>query len=498
MNKIAFILSVALGVCLASCDSYLDINDDPNQATAENVETDMLMPSIEMNMAASYGDYLRITGGYFSEVYAHLYGTSNYIGYSQFEQSATRSSFAYDQLMQGCLSNIVTLQQKAEASEEWGTYLAGAVIRAFAYEALVDCYGEVPYTEAFDANNLNPHYDDGQTIYEGLIAELDDALSKANSASLVCTNFLYPNDATAVNWVKFANALKLKLLMRMANVKDVSAEVGALIEEDNFPTEDVAYTSCWGTSATDMSPFYAEEFATNFGSTQLNICGNVAIICTMNQIDYQDPRLPVYFETNSEGKYIGSVSGTNYSPTNSLTDWCRPVASADMPVYLITVSEVEYFIAEYYARYGSATKAAEHYAAAIEASFQTAGVDGAAEYIARYPYDNDNYKKCLGETKWVALAGTNPYEAWCEARRLRYPAFSGQKGTDFYTVGNDDSYDTSSYVPFTFYTPIQVFALVGDSHLLERFPYSESSTAYNSNAPTFANTDYTKPVFWAE
>ncbi len=496
MKKIAFIFAVALGVCLSSCSNWLDINENPNSPTESNIETYMLMPAIEMNIAASYGDYLRITGGYFSEVYAHLNGTSNYLTYSQFEQTASGSSSTYQQLYQRGLSNLQTLLEKASGDNDPGTYLAGTVLRAFTFQALVDCYGEVPYTEALDPGNTSPHYDDGQTVYEGILQELDVALSEAASSNTVCTNFLFPGE-NAGNWIKFANALKLKLLMRMSNVKNVEGEVAALIAEDNFPTADVAYTDCWGTSSTDMSPFYAEEFSSSFGSTQQNVCANLAIIGTMNQTDYQDPRLLSFFEPNEEEEeYVGGVSGTNYPGTDYDTKhWCRPVASATMPVYLITVAEVEYFIAEYYARYGSADQAEAHYKAAIEASFNTAGVDGAADHVEKYPYDNGNYKKCLGESKWVALSGINPFEGWCEMRRLDYPAFGTATGADLYNV-DSGTFDTSKYVPFTLYTPIQVFGQVGNNHILERFPYAESSTARNRNVPDFPG--YTSPVFWAK
>ena len=159
------------------------------------------------------------------------------------------------------------------------------------------------------------------------------------------------------------------------------------------------------------------------------------------------------------------------------------------------MAEIEFFLAEYYARYGSATDAAAHYAAAIEASFATAGVDGAAEYLERYPYDSNNAMQCIGVAKWVALAGVNPFEAWCEVRRLDYPAFGTAQGSDFYK-NSDDSFDTSSYEPGTLYTPIQVFGQVGNNRLLERFPYAESSSSRNDKVPEFPG--YTAPVFWAK
>lgn len=499
MKKILFISALILTVALSSCDSYLDVNTDPNSPSEDNITSDMLMPTIEMNIASSYGNFLRIAGGYHAQIYAHLNGTSNYLDYSQFQMSATRSSSTYTQLTQRGLSNLQTVLEKAEADEEWGTYLAATTLRAFTFAALVDCYGEIPYTEALDDSNTQPAYDDGQVIYEGIIAELDAALEKVSAGDVVATNFLYP-DENATNWIRFANALKLKLLMRMAGVADVQSRVAALIAEDNFPTEDIAYTDCWSDESGSMSPFYAEEFSTSWGSTQTNVAANVALVGTMHiegsdGVEYEDPRLGAYFEYATGTEFIGSVSGTNYPGTSVLTNFSRPVASYDMPVYYITVAETEFFIAEYYARYGSATTAAEHYAKAVEASFESAGVSGADEWVARYPFDSSNYKKSLGEAKWVHLSGVNTFEAWCELRRLDYPAFGSIDGDDLYQAG-DDEINTDLYTPFTLYTPISVFAQVGDNHVLERYPYPESSTARNANSPTFPG--YTAPVFWAE
>lgn len=499
MKKILLISTITMSLGFASCDSYLDINVNPNSPSEENIENSMLMPAIEMNIASSYGNFLRITGGYHSQHYAHLNGTSNYVDYSQFSMSATRSSGTYTQFTQKALQNLKTVLTKSSEDEEWGTYLAATTLRAFVYQTLVDCYGDVPYTEALDPTNLTPKYDEGQAIYDGVLAELDVALANVATSSPVCTNFLYPS-ANASRWIQFANALKLKMLMRMANVRNVQSEVAALIAEDNFPTADVTYKDCWANEAGHMSPFFAEEFSSAWGATQTNVCANLAIIGTMQvkdsegNVEYEDPRLPAFFEVSPTGEYIGGISGTNYPSSTAMVNWCRPVASYDMPVYLISVAEIEFFKAEYYARYGSASEAASHYAAAIEASFASAGVSGAAEYVARYPFNANNYQQSIGLAKWVALAGINSFEAWCELRRLDYPAFGSAQGSDFYKPGTGAEYDASAYVPGTLYTPILVFGEVGNNKILERFPYAESSSARNPNIPKFPG--YTSPVFW--
>lgn len=498
--------SLTLGASLTaftSCDSYLDINEDPNSPTEGSITTSMMLPACEMNITATYGDRLRIFGGYLSQHYAQYFGTGNYLDYSKFQVTAANTSGSYLQLTRA-LKNLQTVASKAEAGEDWGTYFAATTLRVFSYQAMVDAYGEIPYTEALDESNAAPHYDEGQTIYDGILTELDEAMAKVSATDAVATNFLFPGK-TADSWIKFANALKLRILMRESGVADVDSKIAALIEEDNFPEEDVAYTGCWSDASGAMSPFYAEDISSDWGSNQANIVMNLALLATMQQKDadgvvtYDDPRLATYFSVNEdEGKYEGALSGTNFSTSKSMKGsfWCRPVGSYDMPVYLINLFETDFFKAEYYAKHGNSTEATSCYNAAIEESFATMGVDGAADYIAAFPFDATNYKKSIGVAKWVALAGTNSYEAWCELRRLRYPAFGTVKGSDMYDLQNDESYKPELLSAGTLYTPIQVFGQVGDNKLLERFPYPENSTSRNNNAPSFPG--YTSPVFWAK
>jgi hypothetical protein len=352
----------------------------------------------------------------------------------------------------------------------------------------------VPYTEALDVSNPTPHYDDGATIYAGILSELDEALSKVKPSDRVCTNLLLPGE-TADPWIKFANALKLKIYSRMGGS---DAQIGAIISENNLPTSDIAFKGCWTTESGHISPFYAEEFATNWGSTQINVVANVAIIGTMQQSGYTDGRLTKFFNPNSDGQYVGGISGSNFSTSKAYksTYWCRPVASYDMPVYMITEAETEFFIAEYYARTGNAAQAENHYEAAVEASFATAKATGADDFLRVFPYEQSNYKKSIGIAKWIAMAGVNPFEGYCELRRLKYPTFGEVKGSDMYNETDDSSYQPDKYKVGTLYTPIKVFGPVGDNQLLQRWPYAESSSARNSNAPSFPG--YTVPIFWAQ
>ena len=84
MKKLLFIATIAMGLATTSCDSYLDVNESPNSPKENNMTSNIMMPTAEANLLATYGDYMRITGGYYAQYYAQTFGTSNYLDYSQF------------------------------------------------------------------------------------------------------------------------------------------------------------------------------------------------------------------------------------------------------------------------------------------------------------------------------------------------------------------------------------------------------------------------------
>lgn len=495
---ISIVLFSALILGLNGCKDYMDINYDPNSPAEVNIKSDILLPAVEMNLATAYGCRLHILGAYNVQYYAQQFGTPNYVSYSQFEVSPGNGSGTYDQLFQRVLSNLVIVKRKAKETNDNGAALQAAVLRAFAYQLLVDAFGEVPYSEAFDTENLAPKYDDGQVIYEGLLKELDEALAAVQPGDMPTTSFIVPSKSID-EWIQFANAEKLRLLSRLSSIKDVSADIQAIIDENNLPASDVALAGCWANASGQANPFYSEERA-SWGRVTNNIIANLALVGTLQTDTYTDPRLAAWFQKNKEGKFQGSISGTNLStvdaPYNTTDAWCKLVMSYDMPLILISRAEMDFFIAEHYARKGDGAAAAAAYADAINASFKTAGVSGAAAHIALFPYDQSKWQECIGVEKWKALAGVNGFEGYTEARRLDYPQFGSAQGKDMYA--GSGGLDLTVYEPNKLYTPFKRFDLVGDNHLLERFPYPESSTSRNSNAPSFSNDMYLKPIFWGK
>lgn len=492
MKKYLFTAVVASAMTLASCNDYLDINKDPNSPGTDDVTSSMLFPGAETAFANYYGGYFRTVGGYVAEHYAQLFGTSNYINYSQFAVSSSLSSAAYSNTCTRTIFNLNTARAKAEADGDMGTALACTVLRVAAYQLFVDAYGEIPYSEGLDIENLSPKYDDGKDIYAALIGELNAAMAKVSNNDIVCTNFLLP-EQPAGEWVKVANALKLRLLMRESNVVDVKSQLAQLVAENNFPEGDTEW-NCYVTDADGAAnPFYAQELAT-FGA-QKNVALNLALYAVMNASN--DSRMQAAWQANGSGTYTGGVSGTNYpgSTDYPASYWCMPNIKYNTPVTFISRSEIDFFLCEYEARYGSATKAAQHYEDAVRASFASTGATGAEQVLAAYPWNASDWKRIVGIQKWVALSCCNNFEAWCEMRRLGYPTFGNVSGDQIYNV-NTKVLNADALTPGCLYTPIQYNSRLGANKVLQRFDYPECSISRNSKAPAVKSPS--TPVFWAK
>jgi hypothetical protein len=110
---------------------------------------------------------------------------------------STLLSSPWAELYSGALNDFQFVITKSKALKNWNYNLMATVMKAYTLQVLVDFYDKVPYTEAFQgADNLAPHFDDGYTVYKGILAELDSALNKNFEASTNTfaaeTDFIFP------------------------------------------------------------------------------------------------------------------------------------------------------------------------------------------------------------------------------------------------------------------------------------------------------------------
>ena len=129
-------------------------------------------------------------------------------------------------------------------------------------------------------------------------------------------------------------------------------------------------------------------------------------------------------------EYVGVPNGLTTSDANSLglAKTSLPgsyFSAASAPAVIQAYSEVLFLRAEAAARGFSNEDAAALYKAAITASLNQYGITNDVvinNYLQQssVQYDASNYKKSIGDQKWIALFGEG-LEAFAEWRRLDYP-----------------------------------------------------------------------------
>ena len=231
LKKLKYIIPLALVFAISSCSkSSFDINVDPNNPATLPAKN--LLPGIEKTL----GDASATIGGISEtlEVYMHrisvreapnAYGVTGNSGFVD---------GIWDDYLSSGITNANLIIAKAVPAGNFKYAGIAKILKAFMFSQLVDIFGDVPFTEEgkLPEGILNPKFDAGATIYPALFTMINDGISDLNNTAI---NPLNPGaddviyGGKAASWVKMANTLKLKLLTQQRKVKDVKAEVAALL-----------------------------------------------------------------------------------------------------------------------------------------------------------------------------------------------------------------------------------------------------------------------------
>jgi len=232
--KIRNIISVKLAVLtfvaftISSCSLFdLDINEDPNNPST--AAPNLLLTNIEIglmtNLAFNEGDAATFMG---------LMGTQ---ALSRYDLNNNSYTGLWDDMYTGPLKDVDGL---IAASQESPHYLGIAqTLKAIGFSAMVDLYGDVPYTEALKGDALdkivNPKFDKDADIYADCIKLLDDAIANfAKGSPVPVTGDLIYNGSIA-SWTKAAKTVKLKLLMTgRKGLANSTASINSLIQAGGF------------------------------------------------------------------------------------------------------------------------------------------------------------------------------------------------------------------------------------------------------------------------
>jgi hypothetical protein len=431
-NTIKIILICFLTSLYYSCEDSLDeINIDPNNfpsaGDAQVLSSSLGFLGYVVETDLNYSDSFL-----WSQYYTWGIGVS--IGNPErYVQAATDHNGYWQRAYANSLADLDYIDKNSSSAAYRGI---AKVLKAYIFQGLVDHFGDIPFTEALsgaieDGSILAPNYDSAETtVYPALVAMLDEALSElalGAQGDVGTDDFVYEGNLS--NWAKFANSLKLRILMRTSEVSPQSAAVQNLINNGSFieTIADMPFIPYSGASG-DQNPMYARA---EFGVGMFYFASNA----TLNVMqDLNDPRDEVLYTLATTGTSSGNLNGIDQGTiddepfTAPDTDYslASPYAYGETnPVILMSPWEVWFLRAEAAARYGTSDNETTAFETAVSLNFTYMGLDGSS-YISSLGYSSadplDDRLDTIGVQKWISLNGTQEDEGWIEARRFDRPA----------------------------------------------------------------------------
>ncbi|MBT1698879.1 SusD/RagB family nutrient-binding outer membrane lipoprotein [Fulvivirgaceae bacterium PWU4] len=426
---IAFLSAMALASCVDSLDDY---NIDQKRASKVPPETLFTNALKELSDALTTPN---VNNNNF-RLYTQQWATTTYLQEPRYDlTSRTIPQSLWQSMYKDVLADLNESKRLLNADAlmidtDKKTRIAQIeIIEVYAWSVLVNTFGNVPYSQAFNFQNPVPVYDDAAGIYADILTRLDAALaSLATPGTAFQTgDLLYSGDVA--KWIKFGNSLKLKLAMVIA---DVNAGKAKTLSEQAAP-------NVFASNADNARfPYLAVPPNNNPLSANLNPTFStrqdyvIASAITNEMNARNDPRRPFYF-TAVNGQYVGG----NYGFANAYADFSHVSDKVIAPAFealLLDYSEVQFLLAEAVERgFSVGGTAAEHYNAAVEASIVYWGGTpaDAATYLAQpsvaYATAPGTYKQKIGTQKWIALYNRG-FDAWIEWRRFDFPVLLPPSG----------------------------------------------------------------------
>ncbi|WP_106793307.1 SusD/RagB family nutrient-binding outer membrane lipoprotein [Aquimarina sp. Aq78] len=418
MKKIVYLLTlIILGACT---DQFEELNTNPNDPVTAS--ENLLLPTvlfdlsnITVNQTYGFGD---VIGQY----------TGNY-EFNDIDIYRWQADDRFWSPMYRILQDISDLKVIAEENNNENYKAIALILEAYIYSVITDAYGDAPMTEANRTIEgiTTPVYDKQEDIYAAIFSKLEEANTIADVSETIKGDIVYNGDLG--KWKKFANSLRLRLLMRISGVQNVSSDMNSIINNpDTYPVftsnDDNAIYKYSGV-VPDVSNVSQAGGGRDYEYfLRIPTAHFLGLLDTNN-----DPRLNLWInpKEGTDDRTLGIIPGQPLGEIGRPADFSRKAVeffeeAERIQGIFMTYSELNFILAEAKEKTMiSAGTAKGYYDIAVQSSFDQWGVTIPVDFLTTaVPYDNSTDR--LYEQKWLALYHTG-VEPWFDWKRTGKPSF---------------------------------------------------------------------------
>jgi hypothetical protein len=319
LKRLKVICFLLVGLFLASCDNLTEVNRNPN--SAEVVSSNYILTHVLVSLAKSHyslGDVAQKISGtmQYSQVGTNFRSENvNHFGWSH---DGGAWAVYYD-----ILRNVEIIQKNSEGDGNKMFEALALILKSFSFGTASDLYGDIPYSEALHARTGSyfPKYDEQKEIYKGILKDLkkaDELLSNLQAKDRVnaTSDLLYQGDA--MKWKRFANALRLRYIMRLSEKKAEMSAIGVNLDAEFASAVPSIFTSNADDAKIDFLGTNIENSASGglINSSNPNFAYKIGKTFIDKLIALNDPRLqrwaePVQYKWHPSAKVEKDTSITN-------------------------------------------------------------------------------------------------------------------------------------------------------------------------------------------
>ncbi|MFK7926461.1 MAG: SusD/RagB family nutrient-binding outer membrane lipoprotein [Bacteroidia bacterium] len=322
----SILLILSFSLVLGACQSLNEgINDNPNDITIDAIQAQSFLTGAQLgNIQVQVGHMQRISSLWTRQLIGFQ---SSYLSLDQHNITTAESNSSWNRAYHSCFSQLRTIQEKA--GENVQLFAITQIIEAHSMGTMASLFGDIPYSEAIDANVDAPQFDGQASVFSALQLLLDQAITTLDNLDLplnISEDIYFSGDPA--KWKAAAWTLKARYYLQTkeyvkayeAAQNGIGSHEGSMmfhpIDDSNTDNKNLFWQLTAGSRAGDIGNLKNDE-----ASYLLQMLSDTATVSRTHGKTQEGARLAFYIINDSDpNANLGIAASTQAMPLISFAE----------------------------------------------------------------------------------------------------------------------------------------------------------------------------------